>query len=193
MEIIGALFIIVFGTLGHFIFEWSGHCKWAGLFFAVNESTWEHIKLTIYPSLIWMAVCGCAYGWTPLLLLSQTVAMVTMIVLIPAIFYAYTAIIGKNFLIADIAVFIVSILAGMFVFGTLIHSSMEVSALMNAISIAFLAVITLAYLTFSYNPPHLFLFKDPVTGGFGPTGHDCDADFHGIGHEHHHHHSHPRH
>lgn len=102
MELLGAIFIIAFGTLGHFIFEWSGHRKCAGIFFAVNESTWEHIKLAIYPNLIWGVVEGCVRGFSPLLAVSVATSLAISMVLIPALFYGYTAIVGKNFLITDI-------------------------------------------------------------------------------------------
>lgn len=190
MEIIGAIFIAVFGCLGHFIFEWSGHRKWAGIFFATNESTWEHIKLTIYPSLIWGVVAGFVYGWTPLLALAQASAMLTMMILIPALFYAYTAIVGRNFLIADIACFMLSIAGGMWLYHAVIGSGAEIGAAWLAASVIVTVLIVLAYFTLTYNAPHNFLFRDPVTGGFGPLGHDCDADFHGVGLHHHHHDDH---
>lgn len=190
MEIIGALFIIIFGTLGHFIFEWSGHRKWAGIFFAVNESTWEHIKLTIYPSFIWLVVEGIAKGWSCNLLVAQAAGMVTMMALIPIIFYSYTAIVGRNFLIADIITFMVSICIGMWLYHAILVYGAVPSAALTAVSITVLAAIAFMYFTFTYKAPHNFLFKDPISGGFGPTGHDCDGDFHKTGHAHGHDHKH---
>ena len=46
--IIGAL-----GTLGHFLYEWSGDNRLVGYFFSVNESTWEHLKLLFFPTVIY--------------------------------------------------------------------------------------------------------------------------------------------
>lgn len=39
------IFISVLGVLLHFTYEWSGDTAVVGLFSAVNESTWEHLKL----------------------------------------------------------------------------------------------------------------------------------------------------
>ena len=39
------IFISVLGVLLHFTYEWSGDNAVVGLFSAVNESTWEHLKL----------------------------------------------------------------------------------------------------------------------------------------------------
>jgi len=186
LEVIGCVFIITLGCLGHFIFEWSGHKKIAGLFFAVNESTWEHIKLTIYPSFLWLIPEAAVRGLDGTLLVSQFASMVTMILLVPGLFYGYTAITRKNWLISDIICFCVAVAAGMWVFD-LIHAAGPYSTSLVAVSLTGLCLIALAYFRFSYYPPRNFLFKDPVSGGFGPKGHDCDADFHHQ-HSHHHHH-----
>ena len=51
--VIAIIFISLIGTLLHFMYEWSGHNKVVSLFAAVNESTWEHIKIALTPSFIW--------------------------------------------------------------------------------------------------------------------------------------------
>ena len=191
MEIIGAIFIIAFGTLGHFIFEWSGHRKCAGIFFAVNESTWEHIKLAIYPTLIWGIAEIVCKGWSSSIPVATAAATISMMVLIPATFYGYTSIVGKNFLIADITCFIASVVAGMFVFKALL--GIQPGTALEIIAYIALAAIITAYFTLSYHPLHNFLFKDPISGNYGPSGHDCNSDFHGVHREHshtHHNHSH---
>ena len=44
-NLIAFLVISILGTIGHFLFEWTGENAIVGLFFPVNESTWEHLKL----------------------------------------------------------------------------------------------------------------------------------------------------
>ena len=51
-EIISTIFIMIAGTLLHFTFEWSNNNPIVGTFSAVNESTWEHLKLLFFPMLI---------------------------------------------------------------------------------------------------------------------------------------------
>ena len=46
--ITGAISVFVLGTLSHFFFQWSNDNLIVGLFSAVNESTWEHMKLIFY-------------------------------------------------------------------------------------------------------------------------------------------------
>ena len=48
-EFIAFLFVSLWGVIGHFIFDWSGENPFLGAIFAVNESTWEHMKLLYLP------------------------------------------------------------------------------------------------------------------------------------------------
>ena len=47
-SIAGVVVTLVTGTLLHFVHEWFGGGFWASIG-AVNESTWEHLKLIFWP------------------------------------------------------------------------------------------------------------------------------------------------
>ncbi len=49
--VIGIFFVLITGTLAHFLYEWTGKNFIAGLFTPVNESIWEHMKLIFFPIL----------------------------------------------------------------------------------------------------------------------------------------------
>ena len=51
---IGFFFVLILGTLLHFSFSWLREAPVAGLFSAVNESTWEHMKLLFFPSFLYL-------------------------------------------------------------------------------------------------------------------------------------------
>ena len=51
-QIVSTIFIIILGTILHFTFKWSNKNPLVGSFSAVNESTWEHLKLLFFPMLI---------------------------------------------------------------------------------------------------------------------------------------------
>ena len=50
----GIGFVLVLGTFSHFFFDWSGENRLVGIFAAVNESTWEHLKLLFFPALLFL-------------------------------------------------------------------------------------------------------------------------------------------
>ena len=51
-QIISTIFSMILGTLLHFTYNWSNNNLLVGVFSAVNESTWEHLKLLFFPMLI---------------------------------------------------------------------------------------------------------------------------------------------
>ena len=55
---ISIIIICVVGTLLHFLYEFSGHNKVVALFAAVNESTWEHIKIALTPMIFYSLYDG---------------------------------------------------------------------------------------------------------------------------------------
>jgi len=75
---------------------------------AVNESTWEHLKLVFWPIVLFAVVEWFAYGrntpgFWPAKALSVLIAMATIVVL----FYTYTGILGYNLMAVDIATFVI--------------------------------------------------------------------------------------
>lgn len=178
LEIMCAIFIIILGCLGHFIYEWSNHNKLIGYFFAVNESTWEHIKLAIGPSLIWFILEIHVYSGNDMLMFSKLISILVMMILIPILFYTYTHFTKKSILIVDIISFIIAVIVGEYIFHVLININYS-SVLLNHIGIIGLIVIFILYLTSTYTPYKNFIYKDPITKKYGIDGHSH--------HEHHNH------
>lgn len=55
-ELLGIVVIFSTGAALHFAFEWSGYWKPIAWFVAINESTWEHLKLAFWPGIIWALI-----------------------------------------------------------------------------------------------------------------------------------------
>jgi hypothetical protein len=163
------LFIITLGTLGHFVYDWSGENSIVGLFFSVNESSWEHIKLAILPSLILFAIQYPVFHRNNNFYMSTFLSILLMIILIPALFYGYTAVIEDN-LVFDIIDFVLSVVIGQIIFYKVMKSE-QISKNYKILSIIGMVVIVICYLTFTYFPPRNLLFKDPITGDYGINGH----------------------
>ena len=60
----GFLLTALAGTLLHFVYDWSGGSVWTAAFSAVNESTWEHMKLLFFPLFLSSVVQVCVLGKT---------------------------------------------------------------------------------------------------------------------------------
>ncbi len=170
IEVLGFFFILILGTLSHFFYEWSGHKKIFALFFAVNESTWEHIKLVLGPTFLWMIIEIPFIELNNNFLLSKLVGLLTMIIFIPIFYYAYRAIFKRNIFFLNILEFILAIGLGQMV-SYIVYNSTAVSSVICYISLILIDIILIAYLIFTYYPPKNFLFRDPINKKYGIDAH----------------------
>lgn len=159
--IIGAIFVLITGTLAHFLYRWSGNNTFVGLFVPINESIWEHMKLLFFPMLLCSSVivlkCREKY---PCIAPSFCFGILAGTLLIPVLYYAYTYILGKNFFILDISVFILSVLTAFWLSYKLALSCklMPYTFLLYGLLCIFFA----CFIVFTYYPPELELFEDPT-------------------------------
>lgn len=156
---IGAILTIILGTISHFVYEWSGNNFLVGLFFPVNESTWEHMKLVFFPMLAYALVAGkrveqqyhCIYN-----VMFQ--GILVGLAMIPVLFYTYSGILGFNVGWLNIAVYIISVLTAYFVVcKTAENCQKEDSKVLRYI----MYVLIVAFMVFTIYPPELGLFKAP--------------------------------
>ena len=166
-EIVGTAFIILLGSTFHFTYEASGKLAIVGAFSAVNESVWEHLKLAFWPSLIWLLIEYLLIKkLTNNFLPSKTIGTCTMIILIPIAFYSYTSITCESIFAIDITTFIVAIIIGQIVSYTLFKKN-QFSRNTDKIALVTLFVLGIAFIVFTFYPPHLPIFQDPISRGYG--------------------------
>jgi hypothetical protein len=159
--VIGIIFVTLFGSAAHFIYGWTGKNPAAGLFFPVNESTWEHMKLVFFPMLIYAFYMNAKLKETyPCVTSSLCAGVLLSTVLIPVIFYTYTGFLGYHTLFLDILTFLVSVvLAFAAVYQYTLSCQMQPC---ESVLKAAVAVGMLLFFLFTYFPPGIGLFRDPV-------------------------------
>ena len=170
-EILGMVFTIILGTILHFTFELSGHQLVVGVFSAVNESVWEHLKLGFWPALVY-AVIEYRYlkKSTNNFLFAKTAGIYLIPITITILFYSYTAILGESVLVIDILTFVIAVIVGQLASYRLL-TYRKLQDKLNKISLVALALLGLAFVLFTFYPPHLPIFRDPITGEYGITNH----------------------
>lgn len=166
LEMIGALVIIVVGSLLHFCFEWSGEWRPAALFCAVNESVWEHMKIAFWPAFFfavveWVILKDRTQGF----LFAKTMGFYVLTLLIPLLYYGYTSILGTHVLVIDILIFVVAAFVGQWVSYLLLRA--DLAPYWNWIAVIPLILIVAAFSLFTYFPPELEIFQNPQGGGYG--------------------------
>ncbi len=165
-ELVGIVFIIILGSLLHFTFELSDHQAVVGIFSSVNESVWEHLKLAFWPALFFAII-----EYRPLksignFLFAKGVGIYLMPAIIAVLFYSYTAIIGESVFAMDILIFIIAVIIGQLVSYKLLVSKKFPKSWGRIFLIALILLAAL-FVIFTFYPPHLPIFQDPITGGYG--------------------------
>lgn len=164
-QVIVVIISLILGTLLHFTYEWSGRNTLVGVFSAVNESTWEHLKLTFYPMLL-MAIIGyfvigeqSKNYWA-----SQAIGIFVAIAFITIFFYTYTGITGVNIDILNIGSFIVAVILGQYITYRILASENFYNV--ELMSIILLSLLLLIFILYTFNPPQIPYFKDPINGTY---------------------------
>ena len=163
-EIISTIFIIFLGFILHFLYEWTNNNIIVASFSAINESTWEHLKILFFPMLITIIIGSYYYKAVDNYLCSKTKGLILSLLFIVISFYTYTGIIGTNFASINILIFILAVIIGEIYAYKKINNDNSCSSIKSLIILIFLI---LSFIVFTFRPPHIGLFKDPVNGTYG--------------------------
>ncbi len=114
-NIIAFIIISVLGTLGHFVFKWTDKNYIAGLFFPVNESVWEHLKLLFFPSAIYSATEYLLKDKKPSNYLQAVVfSAISGMFWIVALFYTVKGVVGYNIDFINIMIYYVGVIISLY-------------------------------------------------------------------------------
>ena len=163
-QLFSFLFTALAGTLLHFAYDLFPDFPLTAVVSSVNESVWEHMKLLYFP------MYAAALVERPFLAPQRRnfwciklLGITTGLLLIPALYYTYTGALGIHLTWLDISIFYLSAAAVYLLETHLLlkeaHRPCRFSraAMLLALSLAFV------FLFFTYFPPHLPIFLDPVT------------------------------
>lgn len=170
LQIISIIFSILLGTLLHFSFELSSNNLFVASFSAVNESVWEHLKLVFFPMLIFSIIeyfLLKKYNNKNNYIFSKTVSIIFAILFITIFFYTYTGIIGKNYFILDILSFLLAIILGELICHKLLIKNIKINNLIKYLCIFLLIILLSFFIIFTYFPPKINYFKDPINNSYG--------------------------
>lgn len=175
--LLGAVFTFLLGTELHFFYDQTGGHVLSVLFGAVNESTWEHIKIFIAPYIIW-AILELAYLRPSFkkFVVAKVVGLYVIPIGIITLFYSYTAIAGANFFWADILIAVIVCLLSNLV-SCCVYTHWEKAERWFMPAIIALLLIAVMYFTFTAVPPKAELFRDPITNSYGIPDADRNSGY----------------
>lgn len=166
-ELIGIAAISLAGSVLHFVFEWAGGWEPVGVIAAVNESVWEHLKIAFWPALFYAII---EYPFlrrsTSNFFIAKAIGIYLMPIAIVAIFYSYTAVVGHEILAVDILTFFVAVAIGQLASYKILMMRQWPKWTVG-VGLAMVVLLAITFGVFTFYPPHLGIFRDVVSGGYG--------------------------
>lgn len=164
-QLAGFTFTAVFGTLFHFLYEWTGLPFFAP-FCAVNESTWEHMKILFFPMLLFAVIQSFFSKDSKNFWAIKLLGITLGVLLIPILFYTYNGAFGKSPDWLNILFFFIAAGAG-FLLEFALFKKERPSKNNNVWAIILLIFIAVLFVLFTFFPPKLPLFQDPLSNLYG--------------------------
>ena len=165
-QLLGFAVTSLLGTLLHFLYDWSGESVWTAPFSGVNESTWEHMKLLLWPMLLYAVVQSFFFKEYKNFWCVKLRGALLGLSLIPILFYTYNGVIGKSPDWINITIFFTSA-AIVYIYEAFRLHNPKQSCKSPKSAIAVLGVIALLFILFTFRTPEIGIFKDPLTGMYG--------------------------
>jgi hypothetical protein len=154
------------GTLLHFVYEWTNESVLVAPFSAVNESTWEHMKLLYFPLLIFALIQSRFFkefcNFCRVKLVGFTVGLIS----IPVLFYTYNGVFGKSPDWVNISIYFVATAAAFFTEWRLFRRKQHKCKGKNLASFIIFS-IGILFILFTFLTPRLPIFQDPITHTYG--------------------------
>jgi hypothetical protein len=168
IEIIILSYIItsISGVLLHFAHKTFKKGKLLHIFSAINESTWEHMKLSFYPMLVIIFIQAFIKnfmfdGFSGIALISIIVGTFS----VPLLYYPIRAIIGREVLFISISLYFVCVLLGFLTEFYLVE--MKFNLIPDLWAVSGLGILLCIFAYFTYFPLKHELFFDPIYRKYG--------------------------
>lgn len=165
-QISGFSAVSLFGTLLHFLYDWTNKSLLVAPFSAVNESTWEHLKLFYFPFLIVALIQSRFFKNYTNFWCVKLIGLIVGLVSIPVLFYTYNGVIGKSPDWINIAIFFISA-AFSFLAEYYLFKRSFICSKYSKICFYIVLVIGLSFVLFTFLTPKLNIFLDPITNTYG--------------------------
>lgn len=164
LEIIGFFFVSILGTLFHFAYDFFNSNFIVGIFTATNESTFEHLKLLLYPFLIftiieYLILKNNSFTHINNFICAKTLGLISGLISIIVLFYTYTGILGFNIDFINISIFFIAVFISFFISYITVFKIKNQDN--NCLCLLIIGIIVILFIIFSIEPANIGLFKEP--------------------------------
>ena len=166
-SIFSSICIVILGSGWHFLYDILGKSDLVAWCAPINESIWEHLKLTLYPVLIVMLILYALHDiphkpslHKVILMISISICIADLIII--SIYYVFSGGFGLTGMAIDLTSYGIGILAGQFLSAVHLLPLQRIPKWIYAIGYLFLIGLILITAVFSYNVPDLPIFIPPA-------------------------------
>ena len=154
------------GTILHFLYDWTGGSIPVSPFSGVNESTWEHMKLLFWPLFLFALVQRLSFKEQANYWCVKLAEILLGLLLIPVLFYTYNGALGKSPDWINITIFYVTALL-VLLFERWAFKRIRPQCRHPRLAFTAVCLIGVLFVVFTFAPPQIPLFRDPITGAYG--------------------------
>lgn len=167
ISVVGFIVISLIGTLLHFTFNLSGKNILVGIFSAVNESVWEHLKIAVMPIFIWVIIELVILKYRPDNFWTSVFSKAIFVMFsITAFHYAYVYLFYSHSLVYSLVIYYVSLAIAQYIGYKIILGKKVKVGIEEKCKYAVI-VIFMAFFVFTFFPLRLDIFKDKATNTYG--------------------------
>ena len=157
------------GTILHFLYDWTGRNILVSPFSGVNESTWEHMKLLFWPLFLFALVQRLFFRDQENYWCVKLAEIALGLTMSPVLFYTYNGAFGKSPDWLNIAIFYITALL-VFLLERCAFKNCRMQCKYPWLAFAAICLIGVLFVVFTFTPPQIPLFRDPLTGTHGIRG-----------------------
>ena len=168
ITIISVFAIFLLSSLSHFIYDWFPN-TFTSIFFPVNESIFEHTKMTFTTMMIWGVISFLLFqnirkkNFPVALLISTLVTIFTTIIIFTPIFYLMNK---QDNIFLTLSIYFISIIVGQIVNYFILKQNRDNKTL-NIISLILIPIIFTIYGILTYYPIKVGLLYDYQNNKYG--------------------------
>lgn len=168
-SLITSICIVILGSGWHFLYSICGESKLVAWFAPVNESVWEHLKLTLYPILIVLLIFHALHLipnhppiWQVMLVAATSILTANLIIV--SIYYVFAGGFHLSGMAVDLTAYGIGILSGQIVAAVHILPFRKIPRWVSVLGCLYLVIMLAITAIFSYYPPDVPIFIPPVSG-----------------------------
>lgn len=163
----GTIACFLFAVIFYCLYVWTNGSVWAGIFARANGSVWELCK-TLLAAYALGAILECVMAKPPFkrFVVAKTAGLTLLLTATIAFHALLAAVAGHVSPTAGCIAAAVFLFLAQAASSAALRSSKKIEAWFTVCVFA-LILLSVMYISFTVNPPHVALFEDPQTGIYG--------------------------